>query len=176
MFNTVIIVIVVLLAGVLGFAATRPDTFSVQRSLTIKAPPEKIYALIDDFHKWGEWSPYEKLDPAMKRSFSGADNGQGAVYAWDSKAKAGAGSMEIQSTTAPSSIVIKLDFSRPFEAHNTATFTLQSEGDATRVTWAMSGPANYFHKLMSVFLNMDRLIGKDFETGLGNLKRITEPQ
>ena len=176
MFNTIIIVIVVLLAAVLGFAATRPDTFSVQRSLAIKAPQEKIFPLIENFHRWSEWSPYEKLDPAMQRSFSGADSGPGAVYAWDSKAKAGAGSMEIVRTTVPGSIVIKLDFSRPFEAHNTATFTLQSEGDATTVTWVMSGPANYFHKLMSLFLNMDQLIGKDFETGLGNLKRITERQ
>jgi len=176
MFKIIAIVVVVVLAGVLIYAATRPDTFSVQRSLAIKAPPEKIYALIDNFHKWGEWSPYEKLDPDMKRSFSGADSGPGAVYAWDSKAKAGAGSMEIQSTTVPGSIVIKLDFSRPFEAHNTATFTLQSEGDATRVNWTMSGHANYFHKLLSVFLNMDQLIGKDFETGLDNLKRITEQQ
>ena len=176
MFKIIAIVVVVVLAGVLIYAATRPDTFSVQRSLAINAPPEKIYALIGDFRKWGEWSPYEKLDPAMQRSFSGADSGQGAVYAWDSKAKAGAGRMEITQTTAPNSIVIQLDFIKPFEAHNTATFTLQGEGDATRVTWVMSGPANYFHKLMSLFLNMDQLIGKDFETGLGNLKRITEPQ
>lgn len=176
MFKIIVIVVVVVLAGVLIYAATRPDTFSVQRSLAIKAPPEKIYALISDFHKWGEWSPYEKLDPDMKRSFSGADSGLGAVYAWDSKAKAGAGSMEIQSTAAPGNIVIKLDFSRPFEAHNTATFTLQGEGDTTTVTWTMSGPANYFHKLMSVFLNMDQLIGKDFEAGLASLKRITEQQ
>ncbi len=176
MFKIIAIVAVVVLAGVLIYAATRPDTFSVQRSLAIKAPPEKIYALIADFRKWGEWSPYEKLDPAMQRSFSGADSGQGAVYAWDSKGKAGAGRMEITQTTAPNSIVIQLDFVKPFEAHNTATFTLQGEGDATRVSWTMSGRANYFHKLLSVFLNMDQLIGKDFETGLDNIKRITEQQ
>ena len=174
MFNTIIIVIVAVLAGVLGYAATRPDSFSIQRSITIKAPPEKIYPLIANFHQWGEWSPWEKLDPEMKRDFSGADSGQGAVYAWDSKGKAGAGRMEILPATTPASIVIQLDFLRPLKNRNTATFSLQSQGDSTTVTWVMAGPSPYISKLMGVFFNMDKLIGADFETGLGNLKRLGE--
>ena len=174
MLNTIIIVIVVLLAGVLGYAATRPDSFSIQRSITIKAPPEKIYPLIDDFHQWGQWSPWEKLDPGMQRSFSGAASGQGAVYAWDGKGKVGAGRMEILQAAAPSSIVIQLDFLRPLKNRNTATFTLQSQGDSTTVSWVMAGPSPYISKLMGLFFNMDQLIGADFETGLANLKRLGE--
>ena len=174
MFKIIAIVVILLIAGVLAYAATRPDSFAVQRSISIKAPPEKVYPLIADFHRWGEWSPWEKLDPAMQRSFSGPDNGQGAVYAWDSKGKAGAGRMEIVDTSAPSSVVIKLDFIRPFEGHNTATFTLQGQGDSTTVNWTMAGPAPYISKLMGLFFNMDKLIGADFETGLNNLKRLTE--
>ena len=176
MFKNIAIVVVVLLAGVLGYAATRPDTFSVQRSLAIKAPPEKIFPLIENFHRWSEWSPYEKLDPAMKRSFSGPDSGPGAAYAWDGSSEVGAGSMEILRTSVPNSIVIKLDFIRPITGHNTATFTLQNTGDTTTVTWTMDGPAPYISKLMGLFFNMDQMIGKDFETGLANLKRLAEQQ
>ena len=174
MLNTIIIVIVVLLAGVLGYAATRPDSFSIQRSITIKAPPEKIYPLISDVHQWGEWSPWEKLDPGMQRSFIGAASGQGAVYAWDGQGKVGAGRMEILQAAAPSSIVIQLDFLRPFKNRTTATFTLQSQGDGTTVSWVMAGPSPYISKLMGLFFNMDKLIGADFETGLANLKRLGE--
>lgn len=174
MFNTIVIVAVLLVAGILGYAVTRPDHFAVQRSISIKAPPEKIYPLIADFHRWGEWSPWEKLDPAMQRSYSGPDSGLGAAYAWDSKGKAGAGRMEIVGGSVPSQIVIKLDFVRPFEGHNTATFTLQAQGDSTTVDWTMAGPAPYISRLMGLFFNMDKLIGKDFESGLASLRRLTE--
>lgn len=174
MFKTISIVVVVLLAAVLLFAATRPDTFRVQRTTSIKAPPEKIFVLINDFQRWGAWSPYEKLDPAMKRTFSGTASGKGAAYAWEGQGKVGAGRMEILDAPAPSRVTIQLDFIKPFEGHNIAEFTLDGKGDATNVTWAMHGPAPYMSKLMGVFLNLDSMIGKDFEAGLANLKTIAE--
>ena len=174
MFKTVALIIVAAIAAVLIYAATRPDSFRVQRSITIKAPPEKIFALIDTLPSWGQWSPYEKLDPAMKRSFEGPDSGKGAIYGWDGNDKAGAGRMEIVESTAPSRILIQLDFSRPFSARNTADFTLTPAGDGTTVVWAMYGPSPYISKLMGVFFNLDHMIGKDFEAGLANLKSITE--
>jgi uncharacterized protein YndB with AHSA1/START domain len=174
MIKTILLVVILLVAAVLIFAATRPDTFRVQRSASIKAPPEKIFPLISEFDRWGAWSPYEKRDPAMKRTRSGPASGKGAVYGWEGNSQVGAGRMEITDTAPPSRVVIQLDFLKPFEAHNTAEFTLEPKGDATNVTWAMYGPANYVSKLMGVFMNMDSMIGKDFETGLANLKSIAE--
>jgi hypothetical protein len=174
MFVRILIVVVIVLAAVLIFAATRPDTFRVQRATSIKAPSEKIFALIDDFHNWGSWSPYEKLDPAMKRTQSGAASGKGAVYEWQGDSKVGQGRMEITDSSAPSKVVIKLDFIKPFEAHNIAEFTLEPKGDSTNVTWAMHGPAPFVTKVIGLFCNMDKMIGKDFETGLANLKAIAE--
>ena len=158
--------------GVLAFAATRPDTFRVERTITVKAPPAKILAHVNDFHAWSAWSPYEKLDPAMKKSYGGSPNGQGATYAWAGD-KAGAGRMEIKDS-APTKIGIQLDFTKPMEGHNTAEFTFVPHGDTTTVTWAMYGPSPYMHKLAGVFLNLDHLIGKDFEDGLASLKAISE--
>lgn len=174
MLKIIAIIIGVLLAGLLIFAATKPDTIRVQRQASIKAPPEKIFPFINDFHQWGAWSPYEKLDPAMKRTYSGAAMGKGAVYAWDGTGKAGAGRMEIAESSPSSKVAIQLDFIRPFEARNTAEFTLQAQGDATNVTWAMYGPSPYIAKLMGVFFNMDSMIGKDFEAGLASLKATAE--
>lgn len=174
MFKKIALAVVVLVAAVLLFAATRPDSFRVQRSTSIKAPAEKIFPLIADFHAWGAWSPWEKLDPTMKRTHSGAPSGKGAVYAWDGNNEVGAGRMEIAEVSAPSKLSIKLDFSRPMEGHNTAEFTLVPKGDASEVTWAMFGPNPYLSKLIGLFLDMDKMIGKDFETGLANLKALAE--
>lgn len=174
MFKILAIVVVVVLAAILLFAATKPDTFRVERTATIKAAPEKAFALINDFHSWNTWSPYEKKDPDMKRAYSGAANGKGAIYEWDGNKNVGKGRMEITESTPSSLIVIKLDFLSPFEAHNTAEFTLQPQGDSTQVTWAMYGPANYVSKLMSVFFSMDKMIGDDFAIGLANLKAAAE--
>jgi len=162
------------IAAVLILAAIKPDTFSVRRVITVKAPPERIFALIKDFHQWGSWSPYETKDPAMKRSFSGAADGEGAVYGWEGNKNVGSGRMEILDTSEPSKIVIKLDFFAPFEGHNTAEFTMLPQGDATNLTWLMHGPASFMSKVMQVFINLDKMIGKDFEIGLANLKRLTE--
>jgi len=174
MWKTVGIVLVLLIAGVGVFAATRPDSFRVQRTASIKAPPEKIYALITDLKGWKAWSPYEKKDPAMKRTLSGAPSGKGAIYEWDGNKDVGKGRMEIADTTPPSKVLIKLDFIAPFEGHNTAEFDLQGKGDTTDVTWAMYGPSPFVAKVMGMFFNMDKMIGSDFESGLANLKAIAE--
>jgi uncharacterized protein YndB with AHSA1/START domain len=169
----IVLVLLVGVAGVLIYAATKPDVFRVQRSTSIKAPPERILALLSDLRGWSAWSPYEKRDPAMKRTFSGAEKGKGAIYAWDGNKNVGAGRMEILDAS-PSRVVIKLDFERPFEAHNTAEFTMEPKGDGTTVTWAMHGPALFVGKVMGVFMDMDRMIGRDFEDGLANLKAVAE--
>jgi hypothetical protein len=177
MFEVIAIIAVVLaiaIAVILILAAAKPDRFGIQRATTVKAPPEKIFPLINDFHQWGTWSPYENKDPAMKRSYSGAASGEGAIYAWEGNKNVGSGRMEILDSSAPSKIVIKLDFFKPFEGHNTAEFTMLPHGDATDVTWLMHGPLPFMGKIMHVFINMDRMIGKDFEIGLANLKRLTE--
>jgi uncharacterized protein YndB with AHSA1/START domain len=175
--SELIVVIAVLLALAIGvvliLAWRKPDTLRVQRSASIKAPPETIFPLINDFHQWRAWSPYEDRDPNLQRSYSGADNGRGAIYQWNGNKNVGSGRMEILDAPPPHKVVIKLDFLKPFEAHNTAEFTLVPQGDATNVTWLMHGPAPLLSKLMQVF-NMDNMIGKDFAAGLANLKRIAE--
>src|SRR5664279_5716390 len=153
MFEIIAIIAVVLaIAVVLILAATKPDTFRVLRAITVRAPAEKVFPLINDFHQWQSWSPYENRDPAMKRSYSGAASGKGAVYGWEGNKNVGSGRMEILDASAPSKIVIKLDFFAPFEGHNTAEFTMLPQGDATTVTWLMHGPAPFMNKMMQVFM------------------------
>lgn len=174
MFKKIALVAVVLVGAVLAYAATRPDSLHVQRAASIKAAPEKIFPLINDFRRWSSWSPYEKVDPEMKRAYSGAATGKGAVYEWDGNSQIGQGRMEITETSHPSRVTIKLDFIRPIEGHNVAEFALVPQGDSTTVTWTMDGPSPYLGKLIGVFVNMDTMIGKEFETGLANLKAIAE--
>jgi hypothetical protein len=166
------LVAVVAVAGVLALAATRPDSFSVQRSASIQAPPEKISAFLGDFRRWEAWSPWEKMDPAMKRTLSGAPSGKGAVYEWQSD-KVGSGRMEMLESSS-SGVAVKLDFVKPFEGHNRVDFALEPKGAATNVTWTMQGPMPYLSKVFSVFVDMDAMIGKDFEAGLANLKAAAE--
>ena len=170
------VLLVTALAIVLIVASTKPATFSVRRSAVIQAPAEVIFPLIDDFHRWPNWSPWENKDPAMKRSYSGAESGKGAVYAWDGNKNVGSGRMEILDASSPSKITIKLDFFKPFEAHNTAEFTFVPERDAaaTNVIWVMQGPSSFMSKLMQVFMDLDKMIGRDFEAGLANLKKLVE--
>ncbi|HEY4299302.1 MAG TPA: SRPBCC family protein [Candidatus Didemnitutus sp.] len=163
-----------LIAIFLAFVATRPGTFRVERSASIKAPPEKIFSILNDFKKWQAWSPWEKKDPAMKRSFGAVTAGKGAHYGWEGNKDVGQGSMTIVESSAPSKVGLSLDFLKPFEAHNTVVFTLEPKGDVTNVRWAMEGPVPYFAKIIHLFMDMDRMVGKDFETGLANLKTITE--
>ena len=174
MLKTIAIVVVVVLAGLLLYATTRPDSFRVQRTASIKATPDKVFAFVNDFHQWGAWSPWEKLDPALERTHSGATSGKGAVYAWQGNSKVGQGRMEIIDATPPAKLVIKLDFIKPFEAHNTAEFLFEPLGSTTQLTWAMHGPSPFVSKLMGIFFSMDSLVGKDFETGLANLKAAAE--
>jgi uncharacterized protein YndB with AHSA1/START domain len=177
MLKTALIIAAILVLGVVGilaYAATRPDTFRVQRTATIKAPPDKIFPLINEFRNWSEWSPYEKKDPAMKRDMGSTTSGKGATYAWNGDKNVGEGRMEIVEVAPPSKVVIKLDFMRPFKAHNTAEFTLAPKGETTDVTWAIHGPNLFVGKVMGLFINMDNMIGKDFEAGLANLKSLAE--
>jgi uncharacterized protein YndB with AHSA1/START domain len=177
MFEVIVIVAIILavaIAAVLVLAMTKSSTLRVQRSININAPPERIFPLISDFHQWLHWSPYEQKDPAMKRTYEGAANGEGAVYAWNGDKNVGSGRMEILEASAPQKIVIKLDFFTPFEGHNTAEFTMLPQGDGTHVTWLMHGPARFMTRLIQVFMNLDNMIGKDFEAGLAKLKTITE--
>ena len=174
MVKIAIAVLVVIVAAILVLAAMKPDSFRVERSATIAAPPGKIHPLLVDFKQWPAWSPWEKKDPAMKRTHSGAPSGVGAKYAWEGNKDVGSGSMEIVESTPPAKLVVRLDFLKPFEAHNTAEFTLEPAAGGTRVNWAMYGPSPFFSKVMQVFMNFDRMIGRDFEEGLANLKAAAE--
>ena len=174
MLKTILIIVVVLIAGVLIFAATKPDTFRVQRSASIKAPPEKIFPLINDFKRWDAWSPWEKKDLAMKKTFGATTSGKGATYAWEGNKDVGEGSMRIAESVPPSKITINLDFLKPFEAHNIVEYTLTPKGDTTTVSWVLHGPMPYMSKVISIFCDMDRMVGKDFEAGLANLKAVVE--
>lgn len=161
-------------AGVFAFAATRPDSFRVARFATIQAPPEVIAAQVNDFRAWRAWSPYETLDPALKRTYAGPAAGVGAVYAYEGDDKVGAGRMEILEAS-PSRTVVALNFIRPMEARKVAEFTYEPQpGGATRVTWAMNGSMPLMGKVMSLVFDMDAMVGKDFETGLAKLKKVSE--
>jgi uncharacterized protein YndB with AHSA1/START domain len=159
---------------ILIIALSKPDTFRFERSIVVNAPPEKIFPLINDFRSWTQWSPWEKKDPALKRTYSGAATGKGSVYEWEGDKNVGKGRMEIAESSPPSKIVIGLHFISPFEANNTAEFTLTPSGNATTVNWAMYGPNLFMGKVMSTFMSMDKMVGKDFEAGLANMKAAAE--
>ena len=174
MLKKIAIGLVIIIALILGLAATKPDNFTVQRVTTIKAPPEKIMALVSDFHNWQTWSPWEKLDPNMQRTFSGAANGKGALYEWTGNLDVGRGRMEITDYAAPTSVTIKLDFIEPIAMSNMMQFVLTAQGENTTVTWNMNGPMPFMTKVMSVFSSMDAMVGPDFEKGLAQLKAAAE--
>lgn len=161
------------IASILIYASTKPNTFEYSRSIKVKAQPEKIFQLVNDLRQWPRWSPYEKLDPNMKKTPSGPPAGVGAASAWDGE-KAGAGKMEITASVPFTSIVMKLDMYKPMESTNQVNFTFQSEGEWTNVTWAMSGNNNFVGKLFSVFVDCDKMMGDDFESGLASLKEVAE--
>jgi hypothetical protein len=174
MFKLLALLVVAVVAGVLLFAASRPDTFEVTRSLSMKAPPEKIFALVNDFSKWQSWSPYEVKDPSMKRTLGAITVGQGATYAWEGNKEVGQGEMQISESTAPTRVSMQLHFIKPFEGRNQADYTLKADGNSTLVTWHFHGPAPFMNKLAGLFMNLDKMIGKDFEIGLANMKAIVE--
>ena len=167
-------VIVAVVAVIMIYATTKPDSFRVQRTATMNAPAEKIFPYIDGLKRWTEWSPYEGRDPAMKRTYSGAESGKGAVYEWDGNDNVGKGRMEILDSKLPNKVVIKLDFLKPFEGHNTAELTVEPKGGQTIVTWAMYGPSTFMTKLIGTFMDMDDMIGRDFAAGLAKLKTVVE--
>jgi hypothetical protein len=171
----IFLALLALIAAILVFAATKPDTLQVQRSIAIQAPPEKIFSLINDLHQWSRWQEQFQT-PALKQSFSGPDSGAGAASTWEGPGSSGAGQMLITASVPFNSISAKVDFTRPFVAHNLNQFTLQPDGNATKVIWNWQGSNAYFMKLMGVFVNMDRMMGKHFESSLQNLKVVAERQ
>ncbi|MDZ7631820.1 MAG: SRPBCC family protein [Gemmatimonadaceae bacterium] len=171
MIKQLLLVIFAIVVIVAVAAFMRPDSYRVERAITINAPPERVFPLINDFDNFAVWSPWEKLDPEMERQISPVSSGKGAIYEWRGNSKAGAGRMEILESTPSSRILVKLDFLKPFESHNSSEYTLQPKGDSTTVTWAMYGPSPFASKVMQVFMTMDQMIGKDFERGLASMKR-----
>ncbi len=168
------IAIAVVLIGIFGFALTKPNTLRVRRVAEIKAPPERIFSIINDFHHWPSWAPQDRMDPTMKRTYGEIASGKGASSAWVSHGKAGCGRMEITESTAHSRITVQVDFARPIVARNINEFTLQPLDEVTRVTWTMHGTNPYIAKVMSTFINLDRMLGKHFESGLQGIKALSE--
>jgi uncharacterized protein YndB with AHSA1/START domain len=178
MLRAIFIAVAVLVVGVAGLVlyalSTQPDTFRVQRAMTINAPAEKIFAIVTDLRRGAEWSPYEKKDLAMKKTFSGPATGPGSQLAWDGNSDVGAGTLTIADAKAPSKVVLKLDVTRPMEGHHTIEYDLKPESGGTKMIWSMHGPMNIVSKVMCTFLSLDKMVGKDFEDGLRNLKAIAE--
>lgn len=174
MVQIIILVIVTVMVSTLIYAASRPDAFRIERSTNIQASPEKIFTLINDFKQWEKWSPWEKIDPALKRTYSGSASGIGAIYAWHGDKNVGQGNMEIIEASPFSKVTIKLDLIAPFAAHNTVEFTLIKKGGTTNLTQAMYGSRPYISKLMELFFSMEKMIGGKYEEGLANLKNIAE--
>lgn len=173
MLKFIALVVFGLIALVLIYTATRPDTFHVSRSIDIKAAPEKIFDFINDFRQWQAWTPYNK-DPAMKRTYGGTAIGKGATYAWEGNKEVGKGEIAITDTTPPGSVELELHMIEPFEARNRVVFTMVPRGGSTHVTWAMDGKNSFPGKLIGLFMNMDKMIGGDFEKGLEKLKAVVD--
>jgi hypothetical protein len=160
--------------ALLAYASTRPDEFRVERRLRIAAPADKLWPLVGELRGFNRWNPYERKDPLTKGQYAGAASGIGSRYAWQSD-KVGTGSLEITGQQTGRAVQMRLDFVKPFEAHNQAEFALQPTPDgATEVIWQMHGPANFMSKLMGTFMDMDKMVGRDFEDGLQNLRQIAE--
>lgn len=170
----IIIFTALMIAAVLVFAAMKPNTFHLQRAITIKAPPEKIYPLINDFHNWSAWQPQDKDDSTIQRTYSGPAAGVGAVSEWQGTGSSGKGRMQITDSIPNSKVAVAVDFVKPFQAHNINVFTLEPARDSTKVTWNFEGTNVFVLKLMSTFVSMDRIMGSHFETGLKNLKSAAE--
>ncbi len=174
MWKIALIAIAVAVAGVLGVAATKPDSFRVERAILIKAPPATVFPLINDLHAWEDWSPWARKDPSMKTRYGGARHGLGATYAWEGNRDVGKGRMEIIDTTPPDHVALKLEFIEPFATTSTVAFVLRPAGEFTEVSWRMHGPMPFPAKVVSVFTPMDAIVGDDFESGLADLKALAE--
>jgi len=175
MFKNILIGLAVVIVVLVVIVSMQPNTFQVTRTISIKAPPATIFAQVNDLHLWTGWSPWEKLDPALQRTYEGAPSGTGAIYRWNSaKNEVGQGAMTITDSRPGELVGIRLDFLKPFAATNDVAFTFKPEGDETAVTWTMTGQANFMCKAMHLVMNMDKMIGGDFEKGLTSLKAVTE--
>ncbi|MCB9487688.1 MAG: SRPBCC family protein [Deltaproteobacteria bacterium] len=170
MASTIFIAVIVFIVAFVVLVAMQPKEFVVARSKKIAASPDTVYSLINDFHSWEGWSPWAKKDPQMKTKYSGSDAGEGAVYEWWGNKDVGEGRMTILESRPTELVRIKLEFLKPFKATNEAKFTFEPQGDETNVTWAMTGDRNFFMKAMGLFLNMDKMVGPDFEKGLDQLR------
>ena len=175
MLKIALIIAIILIVAILLYAASRVNTFTVERSIDIKAAPENIFAYINDFHLWQEWTPYDK-DPAMKKSYGGSTTGKGATYAWEGNKDVGKGEIAIAESIPPGKVEFDLHMIAPFEGRNRVVFTMQPQGNATHVIWAMDGVNPYLSKIIGLFMDMDKMIGKDFEVGLAKLKVVAERQ
>lgn len=171
---TALLIIAIIVIAILAIAAMRPNEFSLVRSADFAASPDKIFAQLNDFKNWANWSPWEAMDPNLQRNYSGAASGKGAKYAWVGNKKVGEGNMEITRSVPDTSIELNLNFLKPFKASNVTEFTLVPKGDTTKLIWEMRGPSPFMMKIMHLFMNMDKMVGKDFERGLANLKSVVE--
>ena len=174
MFKTIGLVAAAAIGALLAYAASRPDTFRVQRSIAIQAPAGKLFPMINDLRQFSAWNPYEKKDPAIRVSYRGAASGPGAGYDFEGNKEVGKGSIDIVDASAPAKVTMQLTMLEPFAGRNTVEFSLVPQGQATSVTWAMHGPSPFLGKLIGVFMDMDHMIGRDFEAGLANLKTLAE--
>lgn len=168
------VIVLIVVAGILIYAATLPNDFRVSRSTTINAPPEKIFPLINNLRTFNEWNPFAKQDPSIVITYSGPESGKGAGYSWDSKGRAGKGRSSITDAAQPSIVNMRLDMENPMEGHPNIVFALQPKGSATEVSWTMAGPHPYIHRVFSVVCNMDKMIGGTFASGLRDLKALAE--
>ncbi len=173
MLKTILLIVAAAIAALLLYAATKPDTFRLSRSATIAAPPEKVFALINDLRLFNSWNPFAKMEPSVAITYDATSAGVGGAYNWKGD-KTGEGRMQITESVPAQRVSAKLDFSKPFEAHNVVDFTVQPQGNGSTVTWAMHGPMPYLNRVMTIFFDMDKTVGKDFESGLANLKALAE--
>jgi uncharacterized protein YxeA len=170
----ILTLILIIIAGLLVAVAMQSDEMKVVRSAEINAPPEKIFELVNDFHNWDKWSPWAKLDPNMKATYSGADFGIGSSYAWSGNDEVGEGNMTIKANHPPKYIGIDLEFIKPFAAKNLTEFAFKQEGEKTNVTWSMIGKKNFLTKAFCMVMDMDKMVGGDFEKGLAQMKTVAE--
>ncbi len=171
---TVVSVVIAVVLMILAIVSRRPSTFQVDRKIVIAAAPNTIFGYLDDFRQWTKWSPWEGLDPNLKRTYGGAERGVGATYEWAGNSKAGQGAMSITEAVPGAKVSLDLRFLKPFATHHRTEFDLAATPQGTRLSWAMTGTNSLPMKVMGMFMSMDKMIGKDFEKGLAALKELCE--
>jgi hypothetical protein len=176
MLKKILLGLAVVLVALCGFIATRPSSFTVQRTATLKASPDVAFALVNDFHHWSAWSPWDKLDPNQKRTFEGTATGVGSLYGWSGNDQVGEGRMTIEESKANELVRIKLEFLKPWQSTNSTSFTFSPAAEGVSVTWKMEGHNDFMGKAMSLFMDMDGMVGKDFENGLANMGKAAEAE